>query len=219
MASITVDKVVATLPSTLEPNTAYAVRVGRGFDLYFTDSSGTPSAFRQNQRQIIQNTGRVYCYSNNRWVTDSDDNYGPNTFQWNENCGTGTTPLIEWEHMGYLVPDGARLLSFTLAGKTNNTEVTDFEVIGILRRPEPISFWESGMDNDAEDATVEVFKGSFVNGGEYTLTGNSNDFRRQRWTFDVPVVGDSMISIYLRPLGAITGTRYFRCTYAWEFEI
>jgi hypothetical protein len=33
-------KEVASLPSTLEPNCIYAVRVGRGFDLYISDNTG-----------------------------------------------------------------------------------------------------------------------------------------------------------------------------------
>jgi len=45
MTKIVIDKVVSALPSTLEPNTVYAVRVGQGFDLYFTDSSGVTAHF------------------------------------------------------------------------------------------------------------------------------------------------------------------------------
>lgn len=41
MAQIKVDKVVVALPSTLEPNTVYAVRVGVGFDLYMSDDTGS----------------------------------------------------------------------------------------------------------------------------------------------------------------------------------
>lgn len=37
---IRIDKVVAALPGTLEPDTVYAVRVGAGFDLYITDALG-----------------------------------------------------------------------------------------------------------------------------------------------------------------------------------
>ncbi|MEM1672172.1 MAG: hypothetical protein QXT86_08990 [Archaeoglobaceae archaeon] len=34
-------KVIANLPSTLQPNSIYAVRVGEGFDLYITDATGS----------------------------------------------------------------------------------------------------------------------------------------------------------------------------------
>ena len=41
MAIFRVDKVVAALPGTLTPSTVYAVRVGAGFDLYISDSTGS----------------------------------------------------------------------------------------------------------------------------------------------------------------------------------
>lgn len=40
MSTIKIAKEVGSLPTTLEANTMYAIRVGRGFDLYFTDSNG-----------------------------------------------------------------------------------------------------------------------------------------------------------------------------------
>lgn len=36
-----IHKIVSALPSTLEPNTIYAVRVGEGFDLYISDLTGS----------------------------------------------------------------------------------------------------------------------------------------------------------------------------------
>lgn len=41
MATFKAAKVVAALPGTLEPNTAYFLRAGAGFDLYCSDSTGT----------------------------------------------------------------------------------------------------------------------------------------------------------------------------------
>lgn len=41
MAKIKIDKVVSSLPGTLVADTVYAVRVGTGFDLYISDSTGT----------------------------------------------------------------------------------------------------------------------------------------------------------------------------------
>ena len=40
MAKIKIDKVVSVLPNPLIPNTVYAVRVGNGYDLYISDSTG-----------------------------------------------------------------------------------------------------------------------------------------------------------------------------------
>lgn len=41
MANFRIKKVVAALPSTLTPDTLYVVRVGEGFDLYATDTTGS----------------------------------------------------------------------------------------------------------------------------------------------------------------------------------
>lgn len=41
MANLAVHKVVSALPGTLTPNAVYAVRVGVGFDLYMSDSTGS----------------------------------------------------------------------------------------------------------------------------------------------------------------------------------
>lgn len=47
MGTFKIAKVLAALPDPLEANTVYAVRVGAGFDLYFTDNTGL-IAYKQN---------------------------------------------------------------------------------------------------------------------------------------------------------------------------
>lgn len=41
MAILRVEKVIASLPGTLTPNTIYMVRAGPGFDLHVTDDTGS----------------------------------------------------------------------------------------------------------------------------------------------------------------------------------
>lgn len=41
MSILRLHKVIANLPSTLQPNAIYAVRVGEGFDLYISDATGS----------------------------------------------------------------------------------------------------------------------------------------------------------------------------------
>jgi hypothetical protein len=48
MAKVLHHKVVASLPSTLEANSIYLVRVGTGFDQYVTNSSGQVVAYPMN---------------------------------------------------------------------------------------------------------------------------------------------------------------------------
>jgi len=47
MANVSWDKIVSALPAVLEPNKVYAVRLGSGFDLYQSDSTGS-SVYRVN---------------------------------------------------------------------------------------------------------------------------------------------------------------------------
>ena len=99
---------------------------------------------------LINISGRFYCYTNNRWVTDSDDNYGSQYYQFNENCGTGLTPLIEWEHKGIIIPAGRKIKALHFAGDSNNSQITDLELYAVIRKPNPITKWETGMDGDGE---------------------------------------------------------------------
>ncbi|WEV90007.1 hypothetical protein [Pseudomonas phage PotUPM1] len=48
MPTISQFKVVASLPATLAPDSVYYVRVGTGFDIYVTNSSGTILAYPSN---------------------------------------------------------------------------------------------------------------------------------------------------------------------------
>src|SRR5574343_1510435 len=58
MGAIKFHKVVSSLPGTLEADTMYMVRVGAGFDLYMTDSSGV--AKELNQSPVASNFFPAY---------------------------------------------------------------------------------------------------------------------------------------------------------------
>jgi hypothetical protein len=55
MAQLKQHKVVAALPSVLEPDSVYFVRVGSGVDLYVTNSSGTVVAYAANYQSTNEN--------------------------------------------------------------------------------------------------------------------------------------------------------------------
>lgn len=59
MANLLAHKVVASLPGTLEPDAVYAVRVGDGFDLYISDSTGSV-AHRLNGTREWDGTQAAY---------------------------------------------------------------------------------------------------------------------------------------------------------------
>ncbi|QRY79626.1 hypothetical protein JVX91_00495 [Pseudomonas sp. PDNC002] len=54
MAKVLQHKVVSALPSPLEANSIYFVRVGTGFDIYVTNSSGTIVAYPINREPLIE---------------------------------------------------------------------------------------------------------------------------------------------------------------------
>lgn len=215
MSKISVDKVVSSLPSTLLPNTIYAVRTGEGFDLHFSDSQGqTPHALNQPDNLLINSSGRFYCYTDRRWVTDSDDLYGLNWFQRAESGGTGTNPIIEWEHMGIVIPAGYRIVRFCGIGRVNNNSVTGVQLRCILKKPNPITRYQTGFDNDSEVENQTLFDINFMNGND----GRPNDRHGKEVSIDVDVTDMSELSLYMKPEGNITATRYFYLTYTYELQ-
>lgn len=53
MATLKHHKVVAALPSVLEPNSIYLVRVGSGYEQFVTNGSGTIVAYPMNTPRAI----------------------------------------------------------------------------------------------------------------------------------------------------------------------
>lgn len=82
MAVLKVEKVVSALPDTLVADTIYAVRVGAGFDLYITDSTGT-TAHKVNA-QDANPIGTVLTFAGGalqpgyKWTDGSALYSGPN---------------------------------------------------------------------------------------------------------------------------------------------
>lgn len=182
-----------------------------------TDALGN-GEWQDKPTSLITNSGRFYMYTNNRWITDSDDNYGTNYYQFTEGGGTAVNPVIEWEHMGFFVPKGKKIKKLHFTCRTNSAEVTDVEIYGFLRHPNPITVWETGMDADGEDTVVDLFREFFVSDAPIALAGNMVDRRRRTFTADIEVPEDSYLSIYVKPVGTITATRYLTASYTWEIE-
>lgn len=185
-------------------------------------SADTEGQFRiQPHRSfLINGSGRFYDYADKRWVTDSDDNFGGNIENMNESGGTGANPLVEWEHMGILIPSGTLIRKLHMIGRTNNNDVTDQEFSLILRRPNPITRYQTGFDNDAEIETIEIYRGlwrDMVEGSTGTpFSGNMNDRHGAIVDINFFLKGNAELSIYSRPVGTNTATRYFTHSYTWE---
>lgn len=181
-----------------------------------TDESGL---FKLEERRssFIPRSGRFYCYTNNRWVTDSDDNYGTNYYQMNENCQTGPDPLIEWEHLGTVLPSGCTIKALHMIGRVNSNQVTDMEYFIVKRTPNPITRYGTGFDNDGEMTNTLITRG-FWKSSIPGYAGNMNDRHGMTLNLDFDVNELSQISIYIRPVGTLTGNRYFTASWTWEIK-
>lgn len=168
-----------------------------------------------------QNAGRFYCYTDNRWVTESDDNYGMNYYQCTESGGTGDNPIPEWEHQGLMMEKGERIKRITINAKTNNNEVTDFQVRLIARYPTNADRWRTGLTGDANMTNDILLDGLFMNpvdvvNWDTAYTGNMNTHHRRTINIDYQIPTDGWLSLYIRPIGTITSTRYLIMTYRYD---
>ena len=177
-----------------------------------TQINNLPGGGGGASKDIIRNAGRFYVETNNRWITESDDVYGGNNQNFAESGGTGADPLVEWEHLGHILPAGTDLKQIYFDARANNSSVTDFEISVQLRKPSnPLAF-TTGIDADGEMVNTEIYRGNFV---ELGWTGNMQDRRRK--IIDLSGVGplaeDQEISIYVKPIGVITARRYIYANY------
>ena len=62
---------------------------------------------------------------------------------------------------------------------------------------------------------TEIFRDNFVTG---TMTGNMADHRKRVLDINYTLTEDAMISIYLRPIGVHTATRYLQSTYTYKIK-
>ena len=170
-------------------------------------------------RELI--SGRIAMNTDNSWVSSSSSAYGPITRETHEqNAGTATDPLIEWEDKGYFMPEGAIIDSISIVGQSNNIEVTDVQFQFYKVVPDTDTSWESGVDNDTEVTPTELYDGLWVNnvdGDQYTFTGAIDDDHKR--TFAMSTISsanvmerDGYFSVYAKPTGTITSVRYFEYT-------
>jgi hypothetical protein len=171
---------------------------------------------------LLRNSGRIYLYADLRWIAIHDDLYGSNYYQYDENAGTGVGPILEWEHNGVLIPSGYRLKRFFLLGRSNNTQVTNLQVCIKEVKPNPITRYATGINADAEVVDDIIFDGLFTD-MVFNATGQvfSNSFADKHMGIgDVnhDFVDTSELRLYIKPVGALTLTRYFYATWTFEFE-
>ena len=161
-------------------------------------------------------SGRVYCYfSDLRWVTMNDDNYGENNQNWSEAAGTGVDPIVEWEHQGAMVPAGYRVNRVWIAVRNTNALVLDLRVAILKVAPADTFDWFStGLNADSELDVTELHNDLIFNpvGGAPALLGATN--HRHMREIDLSANADALFSehgelrFYFKPTGVFTTNLY-----------
>ncbi len=167
MSKIKIDKVVSVLPSTLIPDTVYAVRSGGGFDLYFSDVTGSVAHKLNSDNVLYDNTISGLNSDNVKEAIDELKAELPDTT--NSPVATvadaqGSTLGLE---QGLLAAAGQPALTVLAVGQTNTGKVQGCS----LGNGNVIQVYESGADFSAGN----VFYREFMSLGEpICFTGLSN---------------------------------------------
>ncbi len=164
---------------------------------------------------FISNSGRFQFSTSNPWITESDDNYGPSYYPRAESAGTGSNPTVEWEHMGTILPAGVFIKNLHLTGRVNSTQITDMDISIRARVPNPLNRYQSGIDSDGEMTNTEIFRG-FWKAQVGSFSGSMNDMHAATISIDHLLTELTQISIYVKPSGSLSSTRYFYSTWSWE---
>lgn len=185
-----------------------------GINFYYgTNGLGAKGFNKLFTRQRLNFSGRYYLYNNNRWV-GTRNNWGVGTDNQNQNFGTGATPNVIWNNLGIgFLPAGAVLKRMVFYGRTNNAQVDDIEV-HLSKQGDSLT--TGGFDSNGEADNVEVLPVTALNGS----APNMNDI--QSWEVslgDHVLTKDRCIIFACRPVGNLTGTRYWYVNAYLEYEI
>lgn len=141
MDRIKIDKVVSVLPNPLIPNTVYAVRVGNGFDLFFSDSTGS-IAHELNSNGIDQTTNFYNSIKPEQLFNPTTDNVLN---------GSGVYNLLGSEIV-IIVSINGKLLTSSEYSLTGN-QLTVTPTNGFDSETDQISVYQSGFEASGEQSS------------------------------------------------------------------
>lgn len=166
---------------------------------------------------LICGAGRMDCTTSLAWMTTSDDNYGFGYYIFNEQAGTSTDPVIQYETLGYIIPAGKTVTKMYLAGITNDYAVTDIEISVYKRTAD----YAAGVDADGEDTETEIYRNFFISNteeGAETFGGSSDDLHMRECNINHEFTSTGFLDLYLKPSGTLGATKQFRMTYTFVIE-
>lgn len=155
------------------------------------------------------NAWRVYLYTDLRWISSEDDNYGSSTENYSESAWTGLDPVMKWITNGMIVEAWQTLDWLNMVWRCNNSQVLDLEIRVIAKTPS----YNSGYNNDNEHTITTLYSWTWKQEGIST-TNKTKKTIPINHTF----TQDSEISIFYKPLWVLTANRYFLHSYKWIFS-
>ena len=159
--------------------------------------------------------GRVGFVTTSGWIALADDNFWLNNENFTEAAGTAPDPLLEYEVFGEFIYEGERVTALRINAAATSAEVADVEYALYHRAPSmPLAGGQVVADAGMTNTLIQ--RGFFSD----TLTGPLMANARYGWTLplDFTCPADGEVTIYLRPTGTITGTRYLRFVWQWKAE-
>lgn len=155
---------------------------------------------------MVTGEGRVYCYTNRRWVGPSST-YGQSSQNQTADLGTGALPSAIWEQGGFPMPAGTRLRRFMCEGRANNAQVSGMEFAVVHYSGANDGSWNS----DAEVTQTVLLTGTLSTGTFRSLFNSG--------TVDVTIPADGHVFVAYRPTATPTATRYFYQHFSAEYEL
>jgi hypothetical protein len=110
MSLVRYEKVVSTLPATLTADTIYLVRVGTGYDMYVTNSTGTVVAYPLNSKNAFETVSKNLLSHNGVL---------------NYNVGGELTSIV------YAVPNITKTLNYNVGGELTSIVLSGDTPAGI----------------------------------------------------------------------------------------
>lgn len=158
--------------------------------------------------QRIDVIGRFQLNTNNRWngfnttLSIANGNF-------NNNAGTGAEPTVDWRDVGPLLFDGYIIKNVTLAGRTNNNQVTDVD----FRLYHQTGDFSTTWGSNAETTRTEIIN-------QDSIGFTNNDQKLIRFSdINQTIVNDGFILAYTRPQGTITANRFLTVSMIIEYEL
>lgn len=158
--------------------------------------------------QRLDVIGQFRLEPTNRWNGFSASQ-SSNNGTFSNNGGTGVDPNVDWRDYGYFIRAGNIIKNVVIAGRTNNTEVTEID----FRLYHQTGPWTGTWDSNAETTRTTVISQNAV--GFNLPDQKMASFNAINFTSP----SDGFLLMYARPQGTITANRYLRCNVMIEYEI